>query len=124
MAKSKKTSIFGVSPEQKVGKLKRYKAIDLAWVELGDYIIGEGSRKAIKALQGLEGDTYLKHFASMGEFFKPKLTKVDSKTEQQVIINIRTENVLPKKEKKKSVTEARVVSEEALPTNVTTEEVP
>lgn len=47
------------------------------WNELGEFFINDGAKKFIKEIMSLEGEKYVKAYAMMAEYFKPKLSRVE-----------------------------------------------
>ena len=66
------------------------------WDQMGNFLENEGSKKCSQELLKLEGKDFVNAFASLSEFFKPKL----SRTEQAGSITMLNVDLTPEEQRK------------------------
>jgi len=50
----------------------------ILWDQLGDFFVNEGAERFITEIRTLEGKDYVNAYSQLVEFFKPKLSRVET----------------------------------------------
>lgn len=61
------------------------------WDMLGQYIVEEGSKKALAYLDTLEGKEFFDSYGNILEYFKPKQSRMESNVDGDINVNITRE---------------------------------
>ena len=52
---------------------------NLAWDELGNYIVGKGAKRYLKIIEDMQDKEFTQRFETLLEFFKPKQQRTEIK---------------------------------------------
>jgi hypothetical protein len=64
------------------GKPKGYKdEKTIAWEQIGEYLVQAGSERALKIMMESNNKDFMLHFNNLLEYFKPKQSRVEQKSE-------------------------------------------
>lgn len=81
MAKTKTSFQKGHKPTKPKGAVSQKTKM---WNEIGQYILCEGSEKALSILMRKQGDEFLKYYILILEYFAPKLQRTELKHEGEI----------------------------------------
>jgi hypothetical protein len=77
MAERKKSGQFdkGHSGFKPPGAISKKTAL---WNELGDFFVNDGAKKFVQEISSLSGKDYINAYSQLIEFFKPKLSRIET----------------------------------------------